>query len=57
MNDETYFPNHKEFSPDRHVTSEGLGNNFDLDAENFEGESTQTKESDPSSIVFGFGRR
>lgn len=56
MNDETHFPNPEKFLPERHENKVGLKPG-DLDAENFEGGLTQTKETDPSSIVFGFGRR
>lgn len=57
MNDEAYFPSPSEFSPERHMGGVGVKKDFDLDTESFEEDLTQTMENDPSTIVFGFGRR
>lgn len=58
MNDEAYFPQPDIFRPERHANNAeaNLDAMASLDAESFV-EDTQTIGNDPSSLVFGFGRR
>ena len=58
MNDETYFPQPDVFRPERHASKAemSLDGVASLDAEGFV-EDNQTIGNDPSSLVFGFGRR
>ncbi|KAI5122645.1 hypothetical protein M0805_007908 [Coniferiporia weirii] len=57
MRDEDFFPNPDVFSPERHANKLTANSEFALDNENLDGDTTFTVEEDPSSIVFGFGRR
>ncbi|THH08835.1 hypothetical protein EW145_g2441 [Phellinidium pouzarii] len=59
MRDEKVFPDPDMFSPERHINRMTAKREFALDGdgEYIDDDSDLTVEEDPSSIVFGFGRR
>ncbi|THH01886.1 hypothetical protein EW145_g6841 [Phellinidium pouzarii] len=55
MRDEKYYPEPESFNPDRYLST--VANDSSDSGDEFEGKMTSVREDDPSSIVFGFGRR
>ncbi|KAH8114914.1 cytochrome P450 [Phellopilus nigrolimitatus] len=57
MRDETFFPNPDVFSPERHAGKTSGNDDATHSNEVQDMPATSVTEDDPSSIVFGFGRR
>ncbi|KAI5122653.1 hypothetical protein M0805_007915 [Coniferiporia weirii] len=55
MRDERYYPEPEVFNPDRHLAK--IQDDSSESGDEIEGKSVSIREDDPSSIVFGFGRR